>query len=266
MVDTATVIVPEAGPEAPKPEAKANERPAWLPEKFKSPEDMAAAYAALESKQSGKPVEASEDTSQDTPPADSPKAKPDTDEDNKPVTQATYGAAVDAALTTAGMSPAEVAAEWADNGKLSDETFDKLEEAGFSRQIVDTYVKGFEQQVNGATAESDAAIVEVAGGKTEYEALINWAGSNLTVAEATSFNKVLDAGDVGITRLAVQGLMAKRTEVEGREPKLNFGGTPGGSDTYSSWAEQSKAMNEARKSGDPAKIKAVEAKSMRSSL
>lgn len=262
MVDTATVVVPEAGPVAPPPEVKVEERPAWLPEKFKSPEDMAAAYTALEVKQSSKAAEASEDTSQ----VDPSTAKPEDAPKDAPITQATYGEAVDSALTAAGMSPTDVATEWAADGRLSDETFDKLEAAGFSRQIVDTYIKGFEQQVNSVTAESDAAVLEVAGGQAEYESLINWAGSNLTVAEATSFNKVLDAGDVGITRLAVQGLMAKRTEVDGREPKLNFGGTPGGSDTYSSWAEQSKAMSEARKSGDPAKIKAVEAKSMRSTL
>ena len=41
MAETITITQPETGPEAPQEVAQDNqsERPEWLPEKFKSPED-----------------------------------------------------------------------------------------------------------------------------------------------------------------------------------------------------------------------------------
>ena len=52
MAETITITQPETGPEAPQEEAQDNqsERPEWLPEKFKTPEDLAKSYSELEKK------------------------------------------------------------------------------------------------------------------------------------------------------------------------------------------------------------------------
>jgi phage gpG-like protein len=50
--DALAQAIAEANGTAPKQEAPAAERPAWLPEKFKSPEDLAQAYSELERKSS----------------------------------------------------------------------------------------------------------------------------------------------------------------------------------------------------------------------
>ena len=52
-------VTPDMGLAVPaQPAAPAAPRPAWLPEKFKSPEDMARSYAELEARLGGKPAPA----------------------------------------------------------------------------------------------------------------------------------------------------------------------------------------------------------------
>ena len=49
--NSVTFKEPETGPEVPIEEAQDNQdRPEWLPEKFKSAEDMAKSYTELEKK------------------------------------------------------------------------------------------------------------------------------------------------------------------------------------------------------------------------
>ena len=54
MSETITITEAETGPEAPQEEApqdnQPSERPEWLPEKFKTPEDLAKSYSELEKK------------------------------------------------------------------------------------------------------------------------------------------------------------------------------------------------------------------------
>ena len=75
-----------------------SERPEWLPEKYSSAEDMAKAYSELETKLSGSDEEVAEEAEPDTNP-------------------------------TTGMSQEDMqkySNEWAENGTLSDETYDEL--------------------------------------------------------------------------------------------------------------------------------------------
>jgi len=68
------INVPQTGPEAPA-QAPTNDRPAWLPENFKSPEDLAKSYkeaqAELTRLKQGTAPAATEDkpTSQEQPKA-----------------------------------------------------------------------------------------------------------------------------------------------------------------------------------------------------
>jgi hypothetical protein len=97
----------------------AENRPTWLPEKFKSPEELSKAYFELERKQSGKPEEI---------PA------PPVNLDFTPFTQ-----------------------EFSDKGELSEESFSKLEAMGLPKGVVAQYIEGAkalaEQQVTSLTSE-----------------------------------------------------------------------------------------------------------------
>lgn len=280
MVESTQIVAPETGAHAPAP-VVTPERPAWLPAKFATPEDFAASYGELERKQSEANAvtdvakEAADKAAADAAalavakgePA--PDAAPEANTDDTVLTPVTYGKAVDSALETAGLKPADVAAEYKAEGKITDDTLAKLEAAGFSKDVVATYVKGFENANATATADQLAAATEikkVAGGDEGYDKMVNWASASLPEADVAAFNAIMDKGDAAIAKLAVEGLHAKFIAAEGKDPTLLTGGAAGGTDQYQSWAEQSAAMTAARASKDPAQIRAVEQKSLRSNL
>lgn len=114
-----------AAPATPAPSSEpaaspsSGDRPSWLPEKFKSAEELAKAYGELEKKQSGKldPI----------PPAAS---KVDLEAFSK---------------------------EYSEKGELSEDSLKSLEEKGLPRQYVEAYISGVralaEQQLNNLTSE-----------------------------------------------------------------------------------------------------------------
>lgn len=275
----AQIVAPVAGPDAPvaDPAPTTGDRPEWLPEKFATPEAFAAAYSALEKKQSAAGAEAdagdaagaddAEAAADDGTPAEDATA--DDDSEGEDVTPVSYGKAVDTALEAAGLKPGDVNAEYVEKGALSDDTYAKLEAAGFTRAVVDTYVQGFQNQAANANATEAATLAEVkalAGGDENYTQMMQWASTNMSEADRKAYNTVMDSGDVGMIKLAVQGMHAQFVAADGVEPKLLEGGGPGGSSTFGSWKEMETAMTKARASGDPAQIKAVEQKALRSNL
>jgi hypothetical protein len=197
----------EVPAEAPKaPEGESTERPAWLPEKFKSVEDMAKAYAELEAKQSGKSEEAPK------APEGEPKAEPN---------------AAEAELAGKGLDLNEFSNEYSTSGTLSQESYDKLEKAGYPKAVVDQYIAG--QQALAAQYESE--VVSVAGGSEEFAKVQQWAAENLSDAEKIAYNKAIDSKDINQAKLAVQGITAKYqaqypsegTQIGGRATSIGEG-------------------------------------------
>src|SRR5690606_27809848 len=84
------------------------QRPAWLPEKFSSPEDLAKAYAELESKLGGQKKE------------ETPATPPTKEEAEK-------------AVSEAGLDMAALSKEYAELGGLSEDTLKALEAKGITR-------------------------------------------------------------------------------------------------------------------------------------
>lgn len=234
MIDKANGITPPATDEAPT-----EDRPEWLPEKFKSPEDMAKAYAALEGKL-GAPAEAA---------ADVPVI---TDEDDK---------AVEAALTKSGMSLTEFSKEYNDTGALSSESYSKLLDAGYDKELVDSYISG--QQARAALYVTE--LKEVAGGSSAYESMILWAKASMTSAEITSYNESMASPNRETAKLAIAGLKARYESANGRTPSFVRGQSAAtGSDQYESRSEITAAMKDPRYAKDAAYRAKVEAKLGRS--
>lgn len=173
-----------------KPEEQAAERPDWLPEKFKSPEDMAKAYAELESKQS-KPEEK---------PAPTPEAATE-------------------AAKKAGVDMAALSAEYAEKGELSEATLKDLESKGFDRPTVDAYIEG--QKALGA--KMVAAASEAVGGEENLKATLAWAKANLSEEAIAAYDKTIDGGDLATIDLAVRGLYSQFVAAEGKAPTLVTG-------------------------------------------
>ena len=208
-----------------------NDRPEWLPEKFKSPEDMSKAYSELEKKLGQSPEEASEEPEQVEEKAED---KEEQSEENS---------------SEAYQAVAEASKEFFENdGQLSEETYNTLEKAGLPRDLVDSYAAG--QQALQQSEEGQ--IKSVAQGN--YEAMAEWANENLPQEEVDAFDEAVTGGTVSQAKLAVQGLYARYQNDVGAKPKLTQGGVNGVSTMpFRSMQELARAQSDPRyKSGDKA--------------
>lgn len=231
--------------DAASPPTAEAERPSWLPEKFKSAEDMAKAYAELEAKQgSGKPAVAA------APAVAAPAAQSDEQ------------AAV--AATKAGLDMSALKAEFSAAGKLSDESIAKLEAAGFDKATVDAYVAG--QEALASQFQSEVMAV-TPGGADKYTEMVEWAKANLSDAEIAAYNTAVGSGNKDQAKLAVSGLGAKFSAAVGSEPNLIGGIVHGGSvDVFESVAQVTAAMRDPLYGTDPAYRAKVQAKLGRSQV
>jgi hypothetical protein len=217
------------------PEQKAPERPAWLPEKFKTPEDFAKSYAELEAKQSGKPPEAPAAKKDETPVAGSP---------------APSATEAQALVEKAGLDMSKLKAEYAEKGEFTPESLEALEKAGVTKDVVNNYVAGLQAQAEAYTAK----VAESVGGTEEMQKLFQWAGQNLTPDEVKSADAVLANGDPVVSALLLQGLQARYVQQNGKEPKL-VTGSPApskGIEPFESQADMLKAMGSQEYKTNPA--------------
>jgi hypothetical protein len=208
------------------------ERPDWLPEKFKSPEDMAQAYSELEKKMGQgtneeQPAETTEENEGDVQ-----DDKPDDNEN------ADYNAAV-----------VDASKEFFENdGQLSEETYEKLAKAGLPKELVDSYAAG--QQALLQTEEGE--IKSVANG--QFDAMAEWANDNLEQEEINAFDDIVTTGTKEQAKFAVKSLYDRYTQANGSSPKLVQGAVTGGSTMpFKSMQELARAQSDPRyKSGDKA--------------
>ena len=225
----------------------AEQRPDWLPEKFKSAEQMAEAYASLESKLGSN--EQTQETTEETTPE---------------VTREAEASEVKEVLDKAGVDFNALQSEYTQQGEVSADSYAKLEEAGFSKDLVDSYIKGQES----LNANYEKAVYDTAGGQDAYGELIRWAGDNLQQGEIAAFDKAVSSGDVDMVKMAVSGLQTKYQAAEGTDPTLLSEGQSSNSTggVFNSWAEVTAAMNDTRYESDVAYRQKVSAKLGRSKL
>jgi len=240
MADSVTITDQQTGPDAPPPTAEAQQdnstdtRPDWLPEKFQSPEDLARSYAELEKKLSA-PQEETADADQ-------------ADVEDQPKGEA--------------VSFDKFAEEFSSKGELSSDSFAELEQMGYPKEMVETYIQGMKAS---STADVDA-VMEVAGGSDGYQELTDWAKANMQSNELEMYNNMVGTGTDN-AKMAVEWLMSKREAVEGVEPTLITGKAKAAAkDEFRSTAEVVTAMKDKRYGKDPAYTKDVEQKLSRSSV
>lgn len=217
-------------------EENSSDRPEWLPEKFQSAEDLAKAYSELEARMSKGDTGAKEEA------------------------QETAQEAVD----NAGLDMSALQAEYNEQGTLTDQSYEALEKAGISRDIVDQYIAGQEAVAN---QMRDNVLSETGLDGDSYNQVIEWAADNLDDAQIDAYNKALETGDVNQMKLAVQGLKAQFDANSTLEPSRTLDGkraAEGG--VYNSVAELTKDMGDPRYSEDPAFRAKVEQKLARSNI
>ena len=234
--NSVTFKEPETGPEAPIEEASQDnqDRPDWLPEKFKNAEDMAKSYNELEKKFSS-------GTRDEAP------AEPEASTEETPPTE---------------NSLTKFSNEFASKGELSEDSFGELEKLGYPKEMVDTYLAGVKSS---ETADVNA-VMDIVGGDEGYNDLTGWAKDNMPTKELELYNSMV-AGSTDNAKMAVEWLMSKREGAEGVEPNLLSGKSKGApKDEYRSTAEVVAAMKDTRYGKDTAYTKDVEEKLGRSSV
>lgn len=249
-MDTSPVVTPETDPSRPaegttipggvqitpqkkgdeQPKAKAEpkvERPAWLPEKYKTPEEFAKAHAELE-KKIGQP-------------------KPKTEV--KPPVEG----------ETQEIDMAALAAEYAEKGQLSDESIADLTKRGLPPSVVQRFAEGQK-----ALAERQTAVLaDAVGGAESLKEILEWSGKNLTKPEIDGYNTLIDSGNLEAAKLMLGTFQGKFVEANGSDPKTRVNGdnapTLGDEPAFKSANEMVKAMSDKRyKEGDPAYVAQVQ--------
>lgn len=167
-------------------------------------------------------------------------------------------------LTTKGIDFDAIAEEFSNNGDFTPETRAALEKAGYPKTVVDAFLSGLQ-----ATADKIVTtIFSYCGGEAEYNKMAQFIKSQGedTVAQ---FNRVLESGDVGQMKLAIDGFKARmgaRTGVAGRSV-LGGNGTGGNAQQgFSSKSDMVKAMSDPRYGRDPSYTKDIQKKTMNSSF
>jgi excinuclease UvrABC nuclease subunit len=250
------------------------DRPAWLPEQFKTAEDFAKSWTdqraeitkLQQAQAAAKKVDpaASAATEDKTAPALKIEDKPAAGEQ----TEAEKAAAQ--AVAQAGLDVSKWQEEFNTSRTVSEEGRAEIAKGleglfgDKARAIVDDFVEGQRMRVENVEGQ----IFTVAGGKEEYAKMVGWAAQNMSASEQSAYNAAMDSGDVNAMSLAVDGLKARYVRAEGSSPSLISGdGSIGSGDAaFASTHEMTTAMKDPRYRADPVYRKSVEQRAMRSNF
>lgn len=205
------------------------DRPGWLPEKFKSAEDLAAAYSELEKKLG----EAGDSKGQTSP-------------------------SIEQSLNS-------YADEFSKSGSLSEKSYGELAKLGMPKKMVDAYIAG--QQAIGAKLQNE--VFSAAGGADNYREMVQWAATNMSKAEIAAYNEALATGDQAKIILAVRGLAGSfSSSGAGSPPKVRLEGRSHAraAEPFRSRAELTAAMADPRYRKDPAYRADVESRLSKSNI
>lgn len=239
--ESASKAVAAAGGGELKPEVPA--RPENVPEEYwdaekgtLKTEDMLKALADAKGK--------AEEAPEDEPEKATEKTPEELDQEAKD------------ALAAKGVKFDDFQSEFDKDGKLSDESYAKLDAVGFPRHVVDGYIAG-----QSALAEQrNSKAYDAAGGVENFTRIQEWAKAGLNKAEIEAFNKAVIGTEEEMIQ-AVHGIKSRFEKEYGKAPNL-LGGAPaaGGNNGYASRAEMVSDMRDARYEKDPAYRAKVQAK------
>ena len=219
-----------------------SDRPEWLDPKFESPEDMAKAYAELQTKLGQPTEEVAEEATPEVESEGEEAPQGETPQQNEAIQKATE--------------------DFFNTGEITEESYKQLEEAGISKDIVDSYKANAvaAQELEALKNEQAATKVkESVGGEQNYQAMTAWAEKNLSTEEQSAYNDAVESGDMGLIDLAVSGLYSKYSNSNSIPPSNQLKGmsAPSTVTAFSSTAEMSQAMQSPKYGTDAAYTQSV---------
>lgn len=222
--------------------------------KFKSVEDLAASYKELEGKlgQVSEEDQATEETEEQT------------QEEGEFDAEEYYGDGLASVLEEVGIDAQEISTRFQETGEINDDDYAKLGEAGFSKQVIDTYLDGLR---GGAATGEDIASAQIqgikdsVGGDENYGKMVEWAVNNLPANEVKEFNSLTETANATAIKFAVQGLYSQYNNAMGVEPNLVSGrASQSGPRPFQSAAEVEAAVSDPRYGKDVAYTQSVYAR------
>ena len=222
--------------------------------KYKSAEDLEAAYLELQKKLG------------DTP--ETEQAEPETEYQlytddgsvNYDTANELYGEQLGNLFKSNEIDPFAMSKHFEENnGTLADDMYDKLATAGLSKEVVDNYLSGVRGELGiepkqASPVLSDSEIKDlknIAGGERGYDNLMDWAGNNLTEQDAKSYDDVLATGNASAIKFAIKALMGQYEDANGRDSKI-VTGKESSTENYRSMAEVVRDMNKPEYQSDEA--------------
>ena len=223
--------------------------------KYKSAEELETAYLELQKKLGESPASTAEDTAE---PAQEFEFYSEDGSVNYETANEVYGEQLGNVFKDNEIDPFEMNKHFVENnGTLSDEMYDKLGQAGLSKSLVDSYLKGVREEVGfdaPAATLTDAEIADVksiANGEEGYQSLMNWAGNNLSKEDQDNYDQVLTTGNKTAIKFAVKALMGQYEDANGRDSKI-VTGKESPQESYRSMAEVVRDMNKPEYTQDQA--------------
>ena len=211
--------------------------------KYKSAEDLEAAYLELQKKLGDAPA------TEEAEPETEYQLYTDDGKVNYDTANELYGEQLGNLFKSNDIDPFEMSKHFEENnGTLADDMYDKLATAGLNREIVDNYLAGVKGQLGGEPEQpvlSDAEVKDLknlAGGERGYEQLMNWAGNNLSEQDAKNYDDVLATGNKTAISFAVKALMGQYEDANGRDSNI-VTGKQSSTENYRSMAEVVRDMN-----------------------
>ena len=223
--------------------------------KYKSAEELETAYLELQKKLGESPASTAEDTAE---PAQEFEFYSEDGSVNYETANEVYGEQLSNVFKDNDIDPFEMNKHFVENnGTLSDEMYDKLGQAGLSKSLVDSYLKGVREEVGfdaPAATLTDAEIADVksiANGEDGYQSLMDWAGKNLSKEDQDNYDQVLTTGNKTAIKFAVKALMGQYEDANGRDSKI-VTGKESPQESYRSMAEVVRDMNKPEYTQDQA--------------
>lgn len=194
----------------------------------------------------------------------------DDDDEEEEEDDSTKPAGMASAQTQANAAAAMLAAKGIDynslvdefqNGGLSEKSVKALADAGFPKDVIDSYISGQQAQYNLYAHDVQA----LAGGEEGYAKLCRWAAKHLSADEQAEFDSAVESMNMGRAKFAVNALLARKQMATGKFPELVRAKATkrmGGEKPFNNIDDISKALEDRRYGTDPKYTKMVDARLM----
>ena len=148
--------------------------------------------------------------------------------------------------------------EWKTNGSLTEDTKQEFISKGIPAEYIDQYVEGANAQIELMTMKIHNAL----GGQEHVNKLISWATDNLGDAEISTYNDLIETGDLDKITTAYQSIEARMNQKTSPQKKFiqPDSGTSNDRVGFASKAEMIEAINNPKYKKDSAYRADVERK------